>query len=393
MSSLGIHNLAAIVTGDLADPLASADAVVITGGTITAVGSAADLGVTDCDLVIDAAGLTLAPGLIDSHLHPVIGDYTPRQSASGFIAGAVHGGVTTMISAGEVHLPGRPADPEGILALAITAERSFRSVRPLGAKVRAGALMLEAGLTPEHFDRARQAGITLIGEVGVSRLVDPVAVREMLGWARQRGLRSTVHTGGASVPGSSVIGADFVLEVQPDVAAHVNGGPTALPIEDVRALLGAPELRLEIVHNGNVRALRDTVTVIAEHGALHRLVVGTDMPSGTGVVPLGMLRTVSLASSLGGVPAAQAWALATGNTADLHDLDRGRIRPGLAGDVVLLDAPVGSVAGDALSALAHGDTPAVAVVIIDGEVRLAGSRNTPPPKRTPAVPGHHPAGH
>ena len=49
------------------------------------------------------------PGLIDSHAHPVFGDFTPRQQTQNFIESGLHGGVTTVISAGEVHLPG-PAE-------------------------------------------------------------------------------------------------------------------------------------------------------------------------------------------------------------------------------------------------------------------------------------------
>jgi len=85
--------------------------------------------------VIDANGTTLAPGLIDSHVHPVAGDWTPRQNQIGWIDSCLHGGVTTMISAGEVHMPGRPKDVVGVKAMAITAQRAFAAVRPSGVKV------------------------------------------------------------------------------------------------------------------------------------------------------------------------------------------------------------------------------------------------------------------
>ena len=65
------------------------------------------------------------PGLIDSHVHPVAGDWTPRQNQLGWIDSCLHGGVTTMISAGEVHMPGRPKDVVGLKALAITAQRTL----------------------------------------------------------------------------------------------------------------------------------------------------------------------------------------------------------------------------------------------------------------------------
>jgi len=48
-------------------------------------------------------GTTLAPGLIDSHVHPWPATGPPRQNQIGWIDSYLHGGVTTMISAGEVH--------------------------------------------------------------------------------------------------------------------------------------------------------------------------------------------------------------------------------------------------------------------------------------------------
>ncbi len=75
------------------------------------------------------------PGLIDSHVHPVFGDWTPRQNQLGWIESCLNGGVTTMISAGEVHLPGRPKDVVGVKALAITAQRAFDGMRAAGVGV------------------------------------------------------------------------------------------------------------------------------------------------------------------------------------------------------------------------------------------------------------------
>jgi enamidase len=150
---------------------------------------------------------------------------------------------------------------------------------------------------------------------------------------------------------------------------------------------------VEVVQCGNVAALRDVVGLIKRHGALRRLIVGTDAPSGTGVIPLGMLRTLSWVSALGDVPPEEAVALATGNTARLYTLPAGRIAPGQEADLILVDAPRGSQASDALEALRIGDTPAVSAVLIDGEVRVYGSRNTPPPQRTVRIPWMAAGGH
>ena len=378
--NLAIINVGSMLSGSLDAPRIDADTIVATDGVISAIGTAKDVAVPDDALVIDAAGATVVPGLRDNHVHPVFGDFTPRQSTLGWIESCLHGGVTAMYSAGEAHLPGRPSDPDGMVALATLAHKSYAKVRPAGVKLEAGAVLLEPGLTEEHFDAMARAGCRLVGEIGISGMTDPLKAAEMAGWAQARGMKVMVHTGGASIPGSSVIGADFVVAVQPDVAGHVNGGPTSLPLRDVQRILEETNARIELVHNGNITTLGAIVRLAAERGELSRVVIGTDAPAGSGAQPLGVLRVMASAASLGGVDGATALAFATGNTARLHDED-GTLSVGQAADLVVVDAPLGSQAADAMGALEIGDTLAVAFVVIDGRVVVSKSRNTPPPVR------------
>ncbi|MDH5223730.1 MAG: amidohydrolase family protein [Actinomycetota bacterium] len=381
MSDLVIRNVGAIVTGDVDDPIGDGDTVVVREGVIASVGSAADADDDGITAEIDAAGATVTPGFCDDHTHPVLGDFTPRQLQSQFIDSYLHGGTTTMISAGEPHTPGRPTDPAGVKALAILAHASFAKLRPSGVKVHAGAVLLEPGLTEADFHEMAAAGVDLVGEIGISGVKDPGVAAEMTRWAQALGMRVMVHTGGASIPGSGIVGADFVVAVGPDVAGHVNGGPTALPLTDVERILDETSARVEIVHNGNVKAAGEVAALVASRGELGRLVVGTDSPAGSGVQPLGMLRAISWIASLGGVAPASAIAAATGNVAAVHRLNTGVVAPGREADLLLIDAPLGSQADDALGAFAIGDTPAVASAIIDGVPRFTKSRNTPPPVR------------
>jgi enamidase len=381
VSDLRIVNIGTIATGDVADPIAAGDTIVVRDGTIAFVGEAVDADGSGISAEIDAAGATVSPGLCDNHTHPVIGDFTPRQLQVGFIDSYLHGGTTTMISAGEPHTPGRPTDPAGVKALAILAYRSFENLRPSGVKVHAGAVLLEPGLTEADFQEMAAAGVDLVGEIGISGVKDAEVAAEMTHWAQACGMRVMVHTGGASIPGSGIVGADFVVRVQPDVAGHVNGGPTALPLDHVERILDETTARVEIVHNGNVKAAGEVAALVARRGELDRLVIGTDSPAGSGVQPLGMLRAVSWVASLGGVDAGLAVAAATGNVAALHGLNVGVVAAGREADLLVIDAPLGSQAADALGALAIGDTPAVASAVIDGAVRFTKSRNTPPPVR------------
>lgn len=378
MSDLLIRNAGTIVTGDVAAPTVAGDTVVVREGVVAFVGSESGADASDISVVIDAAGATVAPGLCDDHTHPVMGDFTPRQSQLGFIDSYLHGGTTTMISAGEPHTPGRPTDPAGVKALAILAHSSFANLRPSGVKVHAGAVLLEPGLTEADFTEMAAAGVELVGEIGISGVKDPGMASEMTRWAQARGMRVMVHTGGASIPGSGIVGADFVVAVRPDVAGHVNGGPTALPIDHVERILDETSARVEIVHNGNVRAAGEVAALVGRRSELDRLVIGTDSPAGSGVQPLGMLRAISWIASLAGIDPALALAAATGNVAALHRLDAGVIARGREADLLIMDAPLGSQADDALGALAIGDTPAVVTAIIDGVPRFTKSRNTPP---------------
>ncbi|NBS78061.1 MAG: Enamidase, partial [Betaproteobacteria bacterium] len=116
-----IKNIGLLLSGDIDQPILQADTIVVVDGLITAVGRFKDLDTEGAKTTIDAQHTCVAPGLIDSHVHPVFGDWTPRQNQIGWIDSTMHGGVTTMISAGEVHLPGRPKDIVGLKALAITA--------------------------------------------------------------------------------------------------------------------------------------------------------------------------------------------------------------------------------------------------------------------------------
>ena len=145
------------------------------------------------------------PGLIDSHAHPVFGDYTPRQQMLNFIESGLHGGVTSVISAGEVHLPGRPKDVIGLKALAIVAAKAYANLRPAGVKVKAGAPILELGLEEHDFADMAAGGVTLVGEIGLGSVKTGAQAAPMVAWAKQHGMTVTFHTGGPSIAGSNPI--------------------------------------------------------------------------------------------------------------------------------------------------------------------------------------------
>jgi len=382
---LVIRNIGLVLSGAMENPILDADTVVVVDGRIAAIGRYKDVDTDDANQVIDANQAALAPGLIDSHVHPVAGDWTPRQNQLGWIDSTMHGGVTTMISAGEVHTPGRPTDIVGLKALAIAAQRTFTNFRPGGVKIHAGAPIIEQGMVEQDFKDLADAGVRLLGEIGLGSVKDGETAGKMVAWARKYGIQSTIHTGGPSVPGSGLIGADVVLAAGTDVVGHINGGHTALPDREIRCICEGCKAGLEIVHNGNERAALFALRTAREMGEMERVILGTDGPAGSGVQPLGILRMVSLLSSLGDVPAEIALCFATGNTARMRSLESGLIEVGRPADFVFLAKAMHSAGSDLLDSIQLGDLPGVGMVVIDGIVRSGRSRNTPPAERLPFV--------
>ena len=384
---LVVKNIGLCLSGALESPILDADTIVTVDGVIDGFGRQSDVDIGNADTVVDARGTTVCPGLIDSHVHPVFGDWTPRQSQLNWIDSMMNGGVTSMVSAGEVHLPGRPKDVTGVKALAVTAQRAFMNMRPGGVKVHAGAPVIEQGMVEEDFREMADAGVKLLGEVGLGSVKQGGEARQMVAWARKYGMQSTIHTGGPSIPGSGLIDADVVLEADADVIGHINGGHTALPLDQIRCLCEQCSRSIEIVHNGNELAALYAMRTTLELEQAERIILGTDSPAGSGVQPLGILRMISLLAGIGEVPPETVFCFATGNTARQRKLACGLIERGRAADLVIMDRAQHTAGDDFLDSIRCGDLPGISMVIIDGVVRCRRSRNTPPAERLATIGG------
>jgi enamidase len=383
VATLGLVNIGALATGVLAAPRAEAEALLAEDGLIVAIGAASKTGAAGADVVVDCRGTTVVPGLIDSHCHVVLGDYTPRQKTVDFLDSYVHGGITSVVSAGEgVHAPGRPHDPVASKALAIAAAKCFEHFHPNGMKVNAGSVVLEPGLTDGDFAEMARAGVRH-AKYGFGGYAHPEDGEPDIRRAQRHGLCVMSHSGGNSIPGSSPISHDVLLHLRPDVCGHVNGGTTSLDEDGLATIIRRTDMALQIVQAGNLRSALYIVKVAREAGALPRVCLASDTPTGTGVMPMGVIKTVCEIASLGDVPPDVALALATGNNARAFRLaaGTGTIAVGAPADLVVCDAPAASMARDALEAIARGDIPGISGVIIDGVVRTGRSRNSPLAKR------------
>jgi enamidase len=383
MSSILIKNIGTLVTGDLKNPLRDANSIFIDGGIVKEIGN----GITQkADRMIDAYGITAIPGLIDSHSHPSIGEYTPAQNSLSWITNYMHGGVTALISAGELHLPGLPLPPDArtALSVAIVSKRCYDNLRSSGVKVHAGTLLLVPGLTEKDFDEIAALGIRLVKFIFYDYSLLPNGEAEgYVKWARARGIKVKIHSGGVSRSGvSQVAGWDIVRKIDPDIIGHITGGPIPMPEAEMIRIANETDYFVEICSSGNYRLALSLIRAVKAKGIYHRVLIGTDTPGGTGIIPRGILREIAFISSVGEVSAETAICMATGNVGRAHGLDIGILEEGRPGDIVLLHKITGSVAKDALDSFAKGDLPGISTVIIDGEVRVAGrSQQTPPPER------------
>lgn len=382
MGSVLIQNIGCLISGDIEKPLIQADSLFIKDGLIKEIGT----GRSEAETVIDARGETVAPGLIDSHVHLSFGDWTPVQNSTSWISNYLQCGLTRIISAGELHLPGLPIDrpdPDVFRSLALVTRACYDNYRPGGMKVEAGTLLLVPGLKEEDFAILSRAGCKLVKFIFYPYGDNPQEQADYLIWARKHGFKVKIHSGGVSRTGvSKPADADLILAMEPDIAGHINGGPIPPSEADVKRVIDESECYLEVAYCGNAGLAVKTVEWAAQGGCLERIILGSDTPSGTGVTPRAMLRIMAIAATAPSVRPEQALCMATGSAAKAHDLDSGFVQVGKPADLVILGKIQGSVGKDSLEALRAGNLLGVSMLLIDGELVIRDrSRQTPPPEK------------
>ena len=377
-----VANIGEFFTGDIAAPTAPVHSLLIEEGTIRSLDPPED---TPCDSVLDARGGAVMPGLIDGHVHPVFGEWTPAQNTIGWIGNYLHGGTTTMVSAGELHAPGLDYSnltPDLVTSLAAVMRATTGRVRWSGVKLHAGTVLLVPGMREAHFDRLVRAGVVFAKFLFYPLGTNPEEAKQYVRWCHERHIRVKVHTGGVSRSGlSQVCGFEILSWLQPDIAAHVSGGPIPMSDGDLMRTIGETSFFLEICSSGNYRSTLLAARRLRDLKQLHRLTLGTDTPGGTGIIPRGMLRNILYLSSVCELTPGEAIAIATGNTAKAHGLDVGLLRPGAPADLLVCGPIEGSTGTTLDDAIAHGDLPGISHVLVDGELEVDGrSQQTPPPR-------------
>jgi enamidase len=252
-------------------------------------------------------------------------------------------------------------------------------------KVIAGSVILEPGLKASDFKELADEGVRL-AKAGFGAVATSYDYAPLVADAKAAGLITTCHTGGSSIPGSGAITGDHLLKIRPHVSFHINGGPTAMPDADFSRVILESDMALQVCTAGNLRTTLLCARLAQQHGAFDRFIIATDTPTGSGIMPLGMLYTIAHLASLTEMPPEQFICAATGNNAKVYGLDSGFLSVGKAADIVLIDAPDGGTQTSALAAIKHGDIAAIGAVITAGIPRFVGrSRNTPATTRKAQV--------
>jgi enamidase len=401
VGSVLFRNIGTLISGDIHKPLSDASSVYIEDGIIKGIRSE-----QAAETVIDVRGATLAPGFWDAHHHPYFGEYTPRAEAFNTMTKTVRAGTTAVVSAGPAHQPGiylpsetipnvqahfhrqgispdLARDAVGTKALAIVTAKAWHNDRPMGIKCYAETVIAESGLTADDFVEMAEAGVLRI------KFLRPIPfmreAEKYCQWAHDNGMLTMTHTGGRKLIKETQSISESLHVLRPDVACHVNGGPTPPPMEDVDWLIQETGCTLDLVLNGNMNVARHVLQSLRERGELHRVVIGTDSPSNSGVNPGGVLRMVTLLCNLSGLPPEQLICMATGNTARNFRLPGGLVETGQPADLVVWDSVDGSVTGEMLECIAYGDKPAAGMIMIDGEIKLHGDPRSIDARRMPTV--------
>ena len=293
--------------------------VSIKGKWIAAVGPDAASAAGASTLVLDAAGKTLIPGLIEGHTHMWF------QSMEEFLPYAIKGGTTTIIVETMEFFP--PAGFEGVvefldslkdqpIKILGTAPATISTGKPLDGGSREG---LESLLDRDDI-------IGLGESFWQTVLQSPDAMVPLLQSALDRGKRLEGHSAGAKGK---------------KLAAYAAAGISSCH-EPINAEEALERLRLGfyvMVREGSIRKDLEEISKIMQAGVdLRRLILVTDSIEPKELVEKGYLEIVVQKAIACGFDPVSAIQMATLNVAEHFGLDAaiGGIAPGRCADILVL---------------------------------------------------------
>ncbi len=246
--------------------------------------------------------------------------------------------------------------------------------------------MLVDGLTEADFEEMAQAGVWMVAEIGGGGLYKVKDVAPMIEWAKPRGFKVSVHIGPQSIPGSSLVGSELCVAIQPDKLAHINGGSTAAPWSEIqRCIDECPKAGVEFISMGNQKMAGRIYEYLQKRNELNRVVYGSDTPTGQGVMPNCIQRMVMRPrlSTTCRLNRPSPWApQLCGPVRPQHR----QIEVAREADILAIDW-VRRPAEDALEAMKLDDTFGVSMVMVDGQVVSVKGRDGRPTKRHITIDG------
>lgn len=357
MTSLLLTNIGQLVTWDDDQPIRSNAALVVDGGRVAWIGSAAVTPVADERIDVD--GATVVPGFVDSHTHLVFGgerseEFEARLAGKPYAAGGIR---TTVAATRALPTPQLRVRATRLVAEALrsgtttieiksgyglTVADELRSLE-VAATLTPHRTFLGAHVVPEETDVssyvALVTGPMLDAVAGVATAIDAFCeegafdvdqCREVLTAGAARGLAVHVHANqlrqGPGVQLAASLGA-----LSADHCTFVDDADVDA-LRDARVvavLVPAAEFSTASAYAPARRLLDAGVTVA----------LATDCNPGTSFTT-SMAFVIALACRESGFSPVEALRAATvGGAAALGQRDIGHLRVGASADLVVLDAP------------------------------------------------------
>ena len=357
MSSLLVTNIGTLVTWDDEQPVRTSAALVLDGGVVSWVGSAAVTPVADERL--DALGGTVVPGFVDSHTHLVFGgdrseEFEARLAGKPYAAGGIRTTVaaTRALTTAELGVRTTRLAAEALRSgtttievksgYGLTVEDELRCLEVAATltshRTFLGAHVVPEGYEPEAYvDLVRGAMLDAVAGLatGIDAFCEEGAFdvdqcREVLTAGAARGLEIHVHANQLGHSGGAALAAELGA-ASADHCTHLSDGDlTALRDAEVTAVLvPAAEFSTRSAYAPGRRLLDAGVTVA----------LATDCNPGTSFTT-SMPFVIALACrELALTPLEALRAATLGGAKALRSKEIGHLRVGARADLVLLDAP------------------------------------------------------
>ena len=237
MSKTLIHNIGTILSGAFENPILAGDTVCTDGDKIVFIGNRADAPALDYTLDIDANGLTLCPGIIDAHAHPPLANYLEAYKAYDWVDNYAGAGITSLVSLGGHNFADAAGDVVSAKAQAIYSKYYWDHNHPSFAKIHAGTVMLQHGMTDSDFAELAAQGVHVVGEIGMSDVKDVEEAARLVAMAKAHGFVTTLHCAAPCTADGVAYTYEEIERIAPDVLTAVNGDPTPLDDETIKKLV------------------------------------------------------------------------------------------------------------------------------------------------------------